>query len=278
MVAATSDGYDVVVASEGLGADDDREVAIFTVGGAVATQRSSDADSTVEYRIGTAEDPIVAGTVEHALLFDLVLTATGPAVLYGEIYQGDGEPLAYVQLLDIGTGTTTQVTESQAAEYFVYRAAAAEGIVVTSAISDLTENISTWAIDGSGALERFSPVLSENYGLPPFYGPAVPSPDGTRLAWLEGPDVVGADPEPEGDWQLVVADAVTGEEELRLYLGGADESFAWFDWDGRYALLSRGKDDPVLGIDTDQPEYSPYDICNAAGDALLTGIVTFVVE
>jgi hypothetical protein len=197
-------------------------------------------------------------------------------VLYSEIYQGDGEPEANLVLLDIGSGATIIVTGAQAPEYFVFRAAVAANLVVTSAYADLSEDITTWALDGSGRIERFSPVDPARYGLPPFYGPAVLSPDGTRLAWLEGPDVVGASATPEGDWQLVVADAVTGAEESRTLLAGAEDQFAWFDWDGQWAVLSRGPglDAAVVDTASDYPESERP--CNATASAVLTGTVTIV--
>lgn len=278
MVAAEADGYDTVGTHEGLGAPDDREVVLFTSGGAVATEHRDEGVSTVEYRIGPAGGIGPHGTIEHAMLHDLVLTPEGPAVLYGEVYQGNEERAANLNLLDIGTGASRTITASEGPEYFVYRAAAAEGIIVTSAHSDLTENISTWALDGSGQLERYSPVLPERYGLPPFYGPAVPSPDGTQLAWLEGPDAVGGGggDQRAGDWELVVADAFTGEVSLRLFLASIEDQFIGFDWDGEWAVLSRGQGLPVLGVYTAKPSTSPFDVCGA--DGLLTGIVTLVVS
>jgi hypothetical protein len=279
LIAAADDtGYDTVQVHEGLGAPDNRAVAMFTGGGAVAAQLDRGEDRSIEYRIGPAGGIGETGTIDHAVLYDLIVTDTGPKVLYGELSQGDGEPKGSVRLFDIGTGSSVTITASAAPEYSVYAASVADGIVVTSAISDLTENISTWALDGSGQVDRYTPVRTENYGLPPFYGPAVPSPDGTRLAWLEGPDVVGADPAPQGDWQLVVADAFSGEEQVRLVLAPAEDDFSRFDWDGDWAVLSRGHGKRAVAIHTSDEEPKLQDICTADGRDLLTGTITIVPQ
>ena len=79
-----------------------------------------------------------------------------------------------------------------------------------------------------------------------------------------------------GDWELVVADAFTGEVSLRLFLASIEDQFIGFDWDGEWAVLSRGQGLPVLGVYTAKPSTSPFDVCGA--DGLLTGIVTLVVS
>jgi len=279
IASADDDGYDTVQVQEGLGAPDDREVALFTGGGAVAVQQGSGQNRSIEYRIGPADGIGPSGTIENATLYDLVVTASGPKVLYGEIYQGDGEPTGDVKLLDIGSGDTATITTSQGPEYFVYAASVADGIVVTSAVADLSESIATWKLDGSGALDRFTPVRPEDYGLAPFFGPAVPSPDGKRLAWLEGPDVEGASSERTGDWQLVVADAVTGVEELRLFLAPADDDFIWLSWDGDWAVLSRGHGLDAAAVHTADEEPTLRPLCaTEARTSLLNGTVTIVKQ
>ena len=276
IVDAETTGYDTVQTHEGLGASDDRMLALFTAGGAVATQLGQDEFRSIEYRIGPKGGIGPHGKIDHAILYDLVATTAGPAVLYGEITQGNSGPKGDVKLLDIGTSNEVIVTPSQAPSYSVYRAAAAKGVVVTSAVADLGEDISTWAIDGSGQLTRFSPVKPANYNTPPFYGPAVPSPDAKTLAWLEGPDTVGGAGALVGDWQLNVAQAVTGKVALRLQVGTVADDFTWFDWDGAWAVLSRGPGKPAVAVHTAAKSTVPKAICNAHGDGLLTGTVTFV--
>lgn len=275
IVAADVDGYDVVDDDTGLGADDDVFVALFTAGGAVATQTTLGDDAGIDWRVGPIGGAGPSGRIEGAILHDLVTTPSGPALIYSEIYEGDEEPWTYLKRLDLDTGTTIDLALAQAMEYFVFRAAAADGIVVTSAYADLTEAIRTFALDGSGELERYTPVLEENYGEPPFYGPAVPSPDGTRLLWLEGPDVSGASETPVGDWYLAAADAVTGDPLLRLRLAGPDEEFAWLEWDGEWAVISRGQGLVALVVHTTDAAVADA-LCGAGGVGLLTGIVTFV--
>ena len=57
---------------------------------------------------------------------------------------------------------------------------------------------------------------------------------GVLLSWVEGPDFNGATNQTAGGWALVVADAESGVESLRLDLGDAGDHLIHADFDGRF--------------------------------------------
>ena len=63
---------------------------------------------------------------------------------------------------------------------------------------------------------------------------------------------------------------------MRIKLGPASDSFGWLDWDGSWAVLSRGFGKPAIAIHTTEDAPAIQSICNIDRTALLTGIVTLV--
>lgn len=276
IVATETGGYDAVQSQEGLGADDERKVVFFTAGGAVAAQVGSGATRSIEYRIGPKSGGGPKGTIKNAVLFDVVPTSQGPAILYGKIdTEADPVVTSSVLLLDIGSGDSTLIADVKTDSFSAIRASAGNGLVVTSSNKAEGQDISTWAIDGKGPVERFSPPVAHE-GTAQYFGSAVLSDDGKKLAWLEGPNPSYKGSKRKGDWKLVIADADDGSESLRLKLGPASDSFGWFDWDGSWAVLSRGFGKPAVAVHTTEDAPAIQAICNVDRTALLTGIVTLV--
>ena len=274
LVRAETSGYDGVQSQEGLGADDKRSLVLFTSGGAVATQRGTGTSRSIEYRIGPAGGGGPKGSISKAVLFDLVPTSQGPAILYGAISAETGRTSTIV-LLDIGSDTRTTIADVATDSFSAFRGAAANGLVITAARIEGGQSIATWAIDGSGSIDRFSPTAGAGTGAS-FTGPAVLSPDGKKLAWIEGPDPSKRGSNRKGDWTLVIGDADDGSESLRLKFAPPSDAFAWFDWDGSWAIISRGYGKPAEVIHTTESDATPQRLCNADRTDYLTGVISIV--
>jgi len=276
LVATESGGYDAVQSQEGLGAGDERKFAFFTSGGAVAVQAGSGSTRSIEYRIGPKGGGGPKGTIKNAVLFDLVLTKQGPAILYGKIdTAADPVVTSSVLLFDIGSGESTTIAEVPADAFSALHGSAGNGTAVVSGTDANGQVISSWAIDGKGPIERYSPVTNLA-GTAQFFGSAVLSSDSKRLAWLEGPNPSFKGSKRKGSWKLVIATADEGTESLRLTLGPASDNFVWLDWDGSWAILSRGFGKPAVAVHTTEDSSEPQNICNLDRTALLTGVVTLV--
>jgi hypothetical protein len=138
-------------------------------------------------------------------------------------------------------------------EYGVHHASFADGVVVISAGCDLSECIS-FNTDQGEDLKRSSPTDDLPYNDPPYMRDAVLSDDGKLLAYLEGPDAHGASPEEiVGSWSLVVLEQPSGKEKLRVEVAGKDRYTNWFDFDGRWAVLSFAGDEPAGGAWSGSP-------------------------
>ncbi len=103
------------------------------------------------------------------------------------------------------------------------------------------------------------------------------------VAWLEGPgggfkngDASGRR---VGNWQLVIADQASGDERLRMQIGGVDEDFRSADTDGRWLVVNFGdfeerqlESPPSRSviIDLSDPEPTPLDVCDGFTDVALT--------
>jgi hypothetical protein len=190
-------------------------------------------------------------TLEDAAVIDGV-----PSVLYTTcIRRPQREPEGYVYVMELEGQTSRRIADACRPEFFVMRVSFGGDVVVLSASSDLTEAFEFYALDGRELTERPDPTKDLPYNEPPLLIQAVLSPDGTSLAYLEGPDVsgiAGGGDVRVGDWALVVQDQRSGRETLRLDLARpADErGFARLDFDGRWAALSQSGNRPVRVVDT----------------------------
>jgi len=276
LVAAESGGYDGVQSQEGLGASDERRLVMFTSGGAVAVQTGSGESRSIEYRIGPKGAGGPKGTIKKAVLYDLLLTKQGPAILYGSIdTSSDTAVINSISLFDLGSGESAAITSVTTGGFNAFRAAAGNGLVVASARTESGQETSTWAIDGKGVVERFSPATA-HAGSAQFIGPAVLSPDSKQIAWFQGPDPSKKGTQRKGSWVLVVADAESGDESMRVTVAPASDNFTWLDWDGSWAVLSRGFGKPAVAVHTTERNPELQNICNVDRTALLTGAVTLV--
>ena len=166
--------------------------------------------------------------------------------------------------VEYNDGTQVDVKVAGAPEYTAASVTIGVGRLVEGAGTDLTESFSTTA----------STVRPSRTGLRrrtrrPTRAAAVPvagrrRPDGVTLSWVEGPDWNGATNAIEGGWTLVLADATSGAEALRLDLGDPGEALVHADFDGRFWV---GSFDPggVLVVDTAASQPAVVDTGCAAG-------------
>jgi hypothetical protein len=110
-----------------------------------------------------------------------------------------------VLLFDIGSGDSTPIAEVKTDSFNALHGSAGNGAVVASAIDANGQVISTWASDGKGAIERYSPPVALD-GSAQFFGSAVLSADGKKLAWLEGPDPSKKGSKRKGSWMTTEKD------------------------------------------------------------------------
>lgn len=276
LVVAEESGYDTVQNQEGLGAGEKRTTVLFTAGGAVAAQNGSGTSRSIQYRIGPKDGGGPSGSIPKAVLFDLVPTAQGPAILYGAINTSvDPAITSSIVLFDIGSGTSTTIADMTAESFSYFRASASNGRVLASARTPAQNVVETWAINGSGKLDRYSPTTGDAEDAP-FTGPALLTADGKKMLYIEGPDPSLSSSRRRGDWNLFLINAETGDEVFRFKLGGPKELFRWLDWDGSWAILSRGYGKTAIAVNTADSSPEVQDICNIDRSALLTGTVTLV--
>lgn len=128
-----------------------------------------------------------------------------------------------------------QVTVSPAAgwEWGADSATIGAERVMQAGTAEVVEWFASYRPDGTELDDWFEPGGSD---APPTYVWPIPavSADGPRavLSWAEYGDYTGSGN--NGPWSLVVADAATADESLRLDLGDVGERLIHADFDGRY--------------------------------------------
>lgn len=206
--------------------------------------------------------------VRDAELFDVAVIGGAASLLYGRCVNAKGtregeEEDMFVR--ELTSGRERSIGMSCGPEYGVARVSFGGDAFAVSAGCDLSECIKFVAVDGD-AFERPSPTDDVPYNDPPYMRDATFSPDGKLLAYLEGPDSPGLEPEEVvGDWTLVVLEQPSGEERLRFTFAEKDRYVNRLDFDGRWAIVSfargrtglgqwsgiaEGEPGPVAAIDT----------------------------
>jgi hypothetical protein len=246
-----------------------------------------DADGLVvaSTRVGTGPGSKSQGWIVEGGVAREIVEEGSPGVLVYELAHDGGEPIAiYGPLRDVsddGFPESTPIVAARidgsdrwglgnafAPEWAVVSASAASGLVAFTANSDLTETVFTTAVRDPRVLdERFAPKA--DYNMPPLVTSAVLAPDATELAWIEGPDWIGVDQAMnDAPWQLVVADAQSGEERYRRSVLTSDEAVLHIEWDGDTAIISRFDEPPML-VDTSDTAASLREACGVTGVATL---------
>jgi hypothetical protein len=205
------------------------------------------------------------------VVYELMHVDGAPVVVYGpirDVTSPDAPESTPVVAATIDGSDRWGLGDAYAPEWGVTSASAAAGFVVFTAVSDLTESVFTTSDRDPLVLDdRFSP--EPPYNSPPLVTNAVLHPDGSQLAWIEGPDwdesAQGSSDDP---WQLVVADARTGEERFRRSVLGGTEAVLHVDWDGERAVISRFDAPPML-VDTADDRAALVELCDVTGTATL---------
>ena len=242
LVVGTASGY-AVARANGV---EDHPVALAEP----ATKAVRTADGSVWVEMGHGEATSVArvlasgeavvGAAPEARLSGVGWIGERPAVAIvdadeSHAWRGDSDAYGAV-LVEFTDGTQVDVAPAGGPEYGVGSATIGDGRVLVGAFSDLAEVFRSFDIDGNELSGVFSPTDRAPYNAPPLYlwpAAAADASGSTWLTWVEGPDANGVTGEVVDRWALVVADATTGQERLRLDLGDPGSALLHADFDGR---------------------------------------------
>lgn len=222
----------------------------YAVGAAtVLVQREFDdgeRSELVRARRGGDAQPLDLGRA-FITLMDVAVIDGKRSALFTTYHAPEGaEPDGYLYVHDLQANRRRRVTSSAGIEYLMTSASFGGGVIVTSSSADLTEVFQFLRPDGTEVEDPPSPTKDLPYGQPPYLTEAVLSPDGSTLAYLEGPDWDHEAGAVIGDWVLVVHDRTKNRELHRVHVGLGDTCMSRLDFDGRWVVLSResqGRDD-----------------------------------
>ncbi len=139
--------------------------------------------------------------------------------------------------VEFASGERVDVKQAGGPEYGVVSMTIGDGRLLEGAWSDLSELFRYFDLEGQPIEGLFSPTDTAPYNAPPLYQwpiAAVGASGASTLSWVEGPDYDGATNEIVGGWSLVLADAASGHESLRVDLGQPGAALAHADFDGRF--------------------------------------------
>jgi hypothetical protein len=207
----------------------------------------------------------------------------GRAVLFVVLPAPPGtENQAPITVYDVASGSRRDFGFGTGADSGTSRVSTDGRFIVASENADMGVSLSYYNVDGTDAVGL--PDLSSQMKAYPSDDVVqlVFSPDGKRLAYLDGPAYVPLPtdfgPDPNDHWALVVVDVETGHELQRTVLSTGQDEYTWLDYDGRWAVASRttcarGWTDCVtraaVVVDTQAPHPTPAQIPGAPGTTTL---------
>ena len=212
---------------------------------------------------------------EVVRLQDAVIDETTTKILYALFRDPatvDGDVTGTLQLRDLTTGRVTTLADAAWPNVLLTRASMSRDAVALT--YDENDTTVVEFHDLAGAAERRPSPTDGLADGPPFISSAVLSPDGSELAYVEGPDprfsdeVADLPADRVDDWQVVVADD-TGEQ-VRFTVADTTLVSVTVDFDGRWLVVSgRDVDGPVepLLIDTEATDLPAYLVTGVRGDA-----------
>jgi hypothetical protein len=171
---------------------------------------------TVHEIVQFGPDGSIIDLVEDAILYDVAVFGGVEQALVGEVWGGDVEQEANLVAVPLDGRPPIAFGTAFAPEYGVDSIDVVDEIAVVSAFADLTELVTYTDAQGTEIILP-SPTDGLPYGGEPFVHLAVISPDGSEVAWVEGPENY---PDESGvatwfgDWRVRSMDLVTGEETL----------------------------------------------------------------
>ncbi len=179
-----------------------------------------------------------------------------------------------LRLRDLTTGRVTTLADAAWPNALLTRASLSSDTVALSYTEDEATVVEFHDLTGAVVETRPSPTDAVDGGEPPFIGSAVLSPDGSELAYVEGPDPrfsdEGTDPSAvrADHWQVVVTDD-TGEQ-VRFTVADRSLASVEIDFDGRWLVISGrsadGAVEPLL-IDTEATDLPVYVAAGVRGGA-----------
>ncbi len=209
-------------------------------------------------------------------LQDVIVDGETTKILYAiflDPAKVDDEVTGTLQLRNLTTGRVTTLADAAWPNALLTRASIGAGTVALTYSEDDATVVEFHDLTGA-VEERPSPSDGVVGGGPPFIDSAVISPDGSELAYVEGPDPRFSD---EGtdlsadqveDWQVVVADA--SGEQVRFTVADRSLAAVTIDFDGRWLLVSgrtaEGRVEPLL-IDTESTDLPAYLVTGVRGVA-----------
>jgi hypothetical protein len=207
-----------------------------------------------------ATEAVRAATGGVRLLSAGWLDGRTAATIVDVIGERDDEEAYGAVLVDFADGEQRDIGPAGGIEYGVNSVTIGAGRVVEGAFADLSEAFSTSDAAGNRLEDWPSPVTPEEYAQPPLHvWPVAAIPSGATAptwAWVEAPDWDMESEQMVGGWSVVVADAATGTESLRLDLGDPGGWLLHADFDGRF-WVGTFADDPDPADSDTAPVHEP---------------------
>jgi hypothetical protein len=137
-------------------------------------------------------------------------------------------------------GTVVDLVASAAPAVYRVGAGPFASVVALGKLFDGSEGFIFTTLEGRVARGLDDPSDRAPFGRP-LYSTPVLSPTGAKLSWAEGPEWSSQQQRFVGNWKLVIANAKTGAESMRLRVGARNEELRHADYDGRYWVGTFGK-------------------------------------
>ena len=249
-------------------------VAVRTPDGTVWAEVATSAESADVYRVAAGSQAALSASGAVELVSGGAIGDRSAAVIIDRQQPEDAEAFGAV-IVEYADGEQVDVKDAGGPEYGAGSVTLGVGRLVEGATVDLTETFSYYGIDGVVVDGWYSPTASAPYNAPPLYQWPIAAPlgdDAAVLSWVEGPDWNGATSLVEGGWGLVVGDAVSGAESLRLDLGEPGETLVHADFDGRFWV---GSFEPGGVVVVDTTAAQPVAVDAGCSDATIATLDRF---
>jgi Putative peptidoglycan binding domain len=240
-------------------------VAARTLDGTVWVQVTTGEETADVYRVAPDGEAVRSASGE------VVLSGTGfiserPAAVIIDHQHPQGVEDYGAVIVEYADGEQVDVKHAGGPEYGALSVTIGAGRLLEGAWTDLTEWFQYYGVDGTLLEDWHSPTESATYAAPPLYQWPVAAANGSAvtLGWVEGPDWDTEANALVGPWSLVIADATTGAEALRLDLGERGETLRYADFDGRFWVGSFDTGGVVV-VDTTAAQPSVVDAGCADG-------------
>jgi len=160
-------------------------------------------------------------------------------------------------ILDFADGSQLDLKAAGGPEYFAASVTLGSGRLVEGAVVDLAETFSYYLEVSTLLNDWVDPAGTAEYAAPPAYqwpiaADAAEDEAGVVLSWVEGPDLDQTSGELVGEWTLVTANPVSGEEVARVVLPDAS-ALLHADFNGRF-WVGTFADTPIAPDTSPMPE------------------------